>query len=339
LTDGPVRWGILSTARINRALIGGIAAAPNAELAAVASRDEARAGAYASEHGIPRAYGSYEELLADPEIEAVYNPLPNMLHVPWSVKALEAGKHVLCEKPMAPRAADVEGAFDVAERTGRLLMEAFMWRYHDQTERLVEAVRDGAVGPVRVVRAAFAHTLPEDSGDVRWSAALEGGALMDVGCYCVSAMRLLAGEPERVSAESVTGAERSGDERAARGRSVDGRMAGVLRFPGDVIGMFECAFDTVHHFALEVIGLQGTLHVVDPWHGFSPGLVRIAPDGTREEIPVRATNPYAREVEDFSQAIRGGAAPRLGRADAVGQARTIEALYRSAAEGRAIELA
>jgi predicted dehydrogenase len=327
LTDRPVRWGILSTARINQALIGGIAGAANAELVAVASREEARAGAYAAEHGIPRAYGSYEELLADPEVEVVYNPLPNTLHVPWSVRALEAGKHVLCEKPMAPRAADVEAAFDVAERSGRLLMEAFMWRYHEQTERLVAAVRDGAVGPVRVVRAAFAHTLAEDSGDVRWSAALEGGALMDVGCYCVSALRLLCGEPERVSAESVT----SG--------GVDGRMAGVLRFPGDVLGMFECAFDTVPHSVLEVIGLEGTLLVADPWHGFSPSFVRIAPDGTREEIPVQATNPYAREVEDLSRAIRGGAPPRLGREDAVAQARTIEALYRSAAEGRAIELA
>jgi predicted dehydrogenase len=206
-------------------------------------------------------------------------------------------------------------------------MEGFMWRYHDQTERLAEAVRDGAVGPVRVVRTAFAHTLPEDSGDVRWSPELEGGALMDVGCYCVSALRLLLGEPRRVSAESVTG----------RG-GVDGRMAGVLRFAGDALGTFECAFDTVPHFVLEVIGLEGTLLVADPWHGWAPSFVRIAADGTREEIPVAATNPYAREVEDLSRAIRGGAPPRLGREDAVGQARTIEALYRSAAEGRAIDV-
>jgi xylose dehydrogenase (NAD/NADP) len=325
MTHGPVRWGILSTARINQALLGGLAAAGNAELVAVASRDAAKAEAYASAHGIPVAYGSYEELLADPGVEVVYVPLPNLLHVPWSVKALEAGKHVLCEKPMAPRAADVEAAFDVAERAGRILMEAFMWRYHDQTERLAQAVRDGAIGPARVVRTSFAHTLPEDSGDVRWSAALEGGALMDVGCYCVSAMRLLLGEPERVSAESVTSAD-----------GVDGRTAGVLRFGDGAVGVFDCAFDTVPHFGLEVIGLEGTLVVADPWHGWEPGLVRIGADGTREEIPVQATNPYAREVEDLSRAIRDGAPPRLGRADAVGQARTIEALYRSAAEGRAI---
>jgi predicted dehydrogenase len=323
----PVRWGLLSTARINQALIAGIRASAGAELVAVASRDGATARAYAEANGIPRAHGSYEDLLADPDVEAIYNPLPNMLHVPWSVRALEAGKHVLCEKPMAPRAADVEAAFDVAERTGRVLMEAFMWRYHRQTEVLVDMVRDGAVGPVRVVRAAFAHTLPEDSGDVRWDAALEGGALMDVGCYCVSALRLLCGEPERVSAESVTGRE-----------GVDGRMAGVLRFPGGELGLFECAFDTVPHSVLEVIGLDGTLVVHDPWHGFGAGIEVIAADGTREEVPVEAVNPYAREVDDISQAIRGGRPPRLGRADAVGQARTIEALYRSAAEGRAVAI-
>jgi xylose dehydrogenase (NAD/NADP) len=327
VTDGKVRWGILSTARINQALIGGIAESQNAELVAVASREEAAASAYAAEHGIPRAHPSYEALLADPDVEAVYVPLPNMLHVPWSVKALEAGKHVLCEKPMAPRAVDVEAAFDVAERSERLLMEAFMWRYHRQTERLVEMVRDGAIGPVRVVRAAFAHTLPEDSGDVRWNAELEGGSLMDVGCYCVSAIRLLLGEPERVTAEAVNGAS-----------GVDGRMAGVLRCADGALGLFECAFDTVPHFGLEVIGLEGTLTLDDPWHGWNGGMVRTTADGTREPVDVEAVNPYAREVDDLSQAIRGGTPPRLGRADAVGQARAIEALYRSAAEGRAVAI-
>jgi xylose dehydrogenase (NAD/NADP) len=323
-----VRWGILSTARINGAVIAGIRVAAGAELVAVASRDEATAVAYATAQGIPRAHGSYEALLADPEIDAVYVPLPNALHVPWSVRALEAGKHVLCEKPMSNRAAVVEEAFDVAERAGRLLMEAFMWRYHAQTEALERLVREGAVGPVRSVRAAFAHTLPEASGDVRWDPALEGGALMDVGCYCVSALRLLLGEPARVSAEAVAG-----------GGGVDGRFAGLLRFQGDVLGTVECAFDTVPRSAIEVVGLEGTLLSEDPWHGWAPSLTRIAADGTRETIAVEALDPYVREVEDLSAAIQGGAAPRLGRADAVGQARTIEALYRAAAEGRAVDVA
>src|SRR5688572_18450591 len=136
----PVRWGILSTARISALLLGGAREAANVDVVAVASRDEARAAAYAADNGIVRVHGSYEALLADPEVEAVYIPLPNSMHVPWSVRALEAGKHVLCEKPLSRRAAEVEAAFDVAERAGRLLMEAFMWRYHPQTDELVRLV-------------------------------------------------------------------------------------------------------------------------------------------------------------------------------------------------------
>jgi xylose dehydrogenase (NAD/NADP) len=332
VTGGDVRWGILSTARINQALIAGIRVAEGAQLVGVASRDEATAAAYARENGIPRSFGSYEALLADPDIEAVYIPLPNSLHVPWSIKALEAGKHVLCEKPMSNRVEPVEEAFDVAERTGRLLMEAFMWRYHEQTEVLTQLIADGAIGPVRHVRASFSHTLPEDSGDVRWDAELEGGSLLDVGCYGVSALRLLLGEPLRVSAESVIGGERGGSA------GVDGRMLGLLRFEGDVLGALECAFDTVPRSLLVVTGLEATLVSEDPWHGWAPKLTRVLPDGTRESIPVEAVNPYAREVDDLSQAIRGGEPPRLGREDALGQARTIEALYTAAAEGRAVDV-
>ena len=270
-------------------------------------------------------HDSYEALLADPEVEAVYVPLPNALHLPWSVRALEAGKHVLCEKPLAPRAADVAGAFDVAERGGRLLMEAFMWRYHPATERLASLVRDGAVGRLRLVRASFAFTLPAGEQDVRWSAALEGGALMDVGCYCVSALRLLAGEPERVSAERVDG-----------GDGVDARLAGLLRFPGGVLGGFDCAFDAPARAGIEVVGETGTIVSLDPWHGQAPELRVLRPGSAPEDVPVEPANPYARELRDFARAIRGGGPPRLGRADAVAQARAIEALYRSAAEGRAV---
>lgn len=325
----PVRWGLLSTARINQALIAGIRAAEGAELVAVASRSEATARAYAGEHAIPRAHGSYEDLLADPDIDAVYNPLPNSLHVPWSIRALEAGKHVLCEKPMSRRVEEVEAAFDAADRAGRILMEAFMWRYHEQTAVLERLVREEAIGPVRQVRAAFSFALPADSGDVRWDAELDGGALMDVGCYCVSGLRLLLGEPERVSAESVVDGP---------GEGVDGRMAGVLRFAGDVLGSFDCGMDTVGRSALEVYGRDGALVSTDPWHGGSPDLTRIAADGTREAIAVEAVDPYAREVEDLSRAVREGGRPRLGREDAVAQARVIDALYRSAAEGRAVDV-
>src|SRR3954451_6168043 len=201
-----VRGGIVSTARINDKLLAGAREADGVDVIAVGSRDPARGEAFAAEHGIGRVHGSYEALLADDDVEAVYIPLPNSLHLPWSLRALDAGKHVLGEKPLSRRAAEVEAAFDAAERAGRLLMEAFMWRFHPQTETLAQAVADGVVGRPRVIRAAFGFNLAEQA-NVRWSSELDGGALMDVGCYCVSALRLLGGEPERVTAERVEGGD------------------------------------------------------------------------------------------------------------------------------------
>ena len=154
-----MKWGLLSTANINRKLLEGVRGTDEATVVAVASRDRSRAEAFAREHGIERALGSYEELLADPEVEAVYIPLPNSLHVPWSVQALEAGKHVLCEKPLTRRPADAEAAFAAAERSGRLLMEAFMWRHHPQTRRLRELLDEGVIGRLRLVRASFSFPL------------------------------------------------------------------------------------------------------------------------------------------------------------------------------------
>ncbi len=318
-----LRVGLLSTAKINDAILTGARESAGAEVIAVASRDRERAEAYAAEKGIPRAHGSYEALLEDDDVEAVYVPLPNSMHLPWSERALEAGKHVLCEKPLSPRAADVEAAFDAAERAGRILMEGFMWRYHPATDKVVALVRDGAIGRLRVVRAAFAFQLDPGADNVRWSAELEGGALMDVGCYCVSALRLLAGEPERVTAEMVEG-----------GDGVDARFAGLLRFGGDVLGTFDCAFDVPRRAGLEIVGETGTIVSLDPWHGGEP-IVRILREGTDEpeEVPVQAANPYAGELDDLARAVREGGEPRLGRADAVGQARAIEALFRAARAG------
>jgi D-xylose 1-dehydrogenase (NADP+, D-xylono-1,5-lactone-forming) len=314
---GAVRWGIVSTARINAKLLAGAREATGVDVVAVGSRDQARGEAFAAEHGIGRVHGSYEGLLADPDVVAVYIPLPNSLHVPWSVRALEAGKHVLCEKPLARRAADASAAFDAADRAGRLLMEGFMWRYHPQTAELVRLA--GEIGPLRVVRAAFGFPLGPDLSNVRWQGALDGGALMDVGCYCVSALRLLAGEPEPAAGEAVPG-----------GVGVDARFAGVLRFAGGVLGTFDCGFDVPPRGEIEVVGEGGTLVARDPWHGVAPRLTFARPGEPPEEVPVEAANPYRLELEDFSAAIRGGGRPRLGRDDAVGQARTIEALYEAA---------
>src|SRR5919197_3678335 len=192
----PVRWGVVSTADINRKVIPGAHASPKVELVAVASRELGRAEAYAREWRIERAFGSYEELLAEPSIDAVYISLPNTLHCEWSVRALESGKHVLCEKPLSRHPEEVAAAFDAAARNGRLLMEAFMYRHHPQTARPVELVRAGAIGELRLVRSAFSYALFDET-NIRLRTEVEGGALMGVGCYKVSGSRLLAGEPER----------------------------------------------------------------------------------------------------------------------------------------------
>jgi D-xylose 1-dehydrogenase (NADP+, D-xylono-1,5-lactone-forming) len=315
-----MRWGILSTANINAKLIAGARDA-GVELVAVGSRDEGRGRAFADHYGIARVHGSYEALLADDDVEAIYNPLPNSLHVPWSIRALQAGKHVLCEKPLTRDAALVEEAFDAADQAGRVLMEAFMWRFHPQTAKLLELVRGGTIGRLRHVNARFGFNLDPGSGNVRWNAELEGGALMDVGCYCVSGMRLIAGEPLRVSAERV-------------GDAVDGRVAAVLRFADDVTGTFDCGMDVYHRSGLEVVGDQDTLWIADPWHGGAPGIELAS--GTRVEV--EAVNPYGRELLEVEAAVREGRPPAIGRADSVGQARTIDAIYRSADEGRAITL-
>jgi xylose dehydrogenase (NAD/NADP) len=317
----PVRWGLLSTARINEAILEGARQSERTRVVAVASRDQARAEEYAHERGLDRAYGSYETLLEDDEIEVVYNSLPNSLHVEWSVRALEAGKHVLCEKPMDRRVDAVERAFDTAERKGRLLMEAFMYRHHPQTHKAAELVRGGAIGELRQLRSLFSFTLADDA-DVRLAPELDGGALMDLGCYCISMQRLLAGEPEL-----VFGRQRLG------GNAVDVGFVGVLQFAGDVFGEFHCGFDLPEGDGLEAIGSKGKLVVPDPVRCRDP---HVEVDG--ERIDVEDVDRYYLQVENFSAAVRGEAAPLLGRGDALGQVRVIEALYRSAASGAAVSL-
>jgi predicted dehydrogenase len=317
--DEPVRWGILSTARINRALIPPLLESSESELVAVASRDDARARSYAEEWGIPRAYGSYRALLDDAEVEAIYISLPNGPHVEWSVACLEAGKHVLCEKPLARYPHDVETAFDAAERAGSLLMEAFMWRHHPQTVMLAGLVGGGAIGELRLVRATFSS--PITPADPRFDPALAGGALMDVGCYCVSGSRLLAGEPAAASAHQVL---------APTG--IDVRLTGTLLFAGDVVAQIDCAFDLPLRQRLEVVGADGSIEVAWPWNVRDPGiLVRRGRD--EERIAVAAADAYRLQVDNMSRAVRGLEPPLLGRDDALGQARTIDALYRSAEAG------
>jgi predicted dehydrogenase len=321
----PVKWGIVSTANINRLFLAGARQSDAVEILAVASRDQTRADAYAGENGIERAYGSYDDLLSDPDVEVVYISLPNSMHIDTTVRALEAGKHVLCEKPLSRRAAEVDRAFDVADRNGRLLMEAFMYRHNPQTRVLTELVSQHAVGRVRIIRAAFGF-VARDLANVRLSAELDGGALMDVGCYCVSGSRLIAGEPERVMGEQALG-----------GDGVDVAFAGVMRFADDVTAHFDAGLALASQDLLEVVGDEGTLRLTDPWHCRRPGIDLIREDGA-ERIDLEPANSYRLEAENMSAAIRGEAPLLLGRDDAIGQAKTIEALYEAADNGRPVSL-
>ena len=316
-----LRLGLLSTVDINAKLVAGAREADEVDVVVVASRDAGRARAHADELEIPHALDSYEELLEDPEIDAVYISLPNGMHVDWSVRALNAGKHVLCEKPVSRFPEAVERAFDAAERNQRVLAEAFMWRHHPQALRLRELA--GELGELRLVRGAFSFPLVGDPGNIRLAADLEGGALMDVGCYCVSDVRFLLGEPAEVLAHS-------------REETVDVRFAATMRFDSGALAHFDCGFDMPFRDELEVVGAEGSLFLDDPWHSRTPVIERRALDGGVENVEVEAADPYGCELVDFARACAGEAEHPFGRQDAVSQARTIAALYDSAGSGRAV---
>ncbi len=316
---GPVRWGILGTGGITAKLLAGAATSTATSVVAVGSRTQARADAFAAEAGIPRAHGSYDDLLEDPLVEAVYISLPNALHHPWTMRSLAAGKHVLCEKPYTRHPHEVEEAFDLAERAGLVLSEAFMWRHHPQADRLVALLP--RLETLQTIRSTFSFVL-DDPANVRSSPELDGGSLMDVGCYCVSGARLLTGEePDLVVGLQTTGPT-----------GVDIRFDGLLHFPSGVVASFMSGF-TAEHRGLEAIGSAGSARLTDPWHARPAILIH---DGVETEVG--SDDPYQLELDDLSAAIRGRTTVRLDRTDALGQARTIEALYRSASIGLPVRL-
>jgi D-xylose 1-dehydrogenase (NADP+, D-xylono-1,5-lactone-forming) len=315
----------VSTADINRKVIPGAKASPKVELLAVASRTQERADTYAAEWEIPRAYGSYEALLADPEIEAVYISLPNNLHTEWSIKSVEAGKHVLCEKPFTRHPEDITAAWDAADRAGRLLSEAFMYRHNPQTKRAKELVEQGAIGELRLIRSTFSYGL-YDQDNIRLRPDADGGSLMDVGCYNVSWSRWIGGEPERVWGEAWYGPS-----------GTDWVFTGTMRFPGDVIAIFDCGTAMTHRDEVEIVGSEGSLFLDDPYHCFVP-VIELRTDAGVERIELAREDSYQLELENVSDAIRGEAELLLGREDAMGQARTLEALHNSATTSTPVAL-
>jgi len=288
----------------------------------VAARDMAKARAFAHKHGIPRIHDSYDALLADPEIDAIYNPLPNGLHCAWTIKALRAGKHVLCEKPIASNASEAQQMADAARETGRALVEAFHWRYHPLATRVKELVASGAIGAPRHYEATLAFPLGLMRNDIRWSWELAGGALMDAGCYTVSMVRQLSdGEPEVVSATALLWSPQVDRRMDARLRFADGRTAAITA------SMWS---RTLLKMALRIEGERGEIRVFNPIapHFYNRVTVR-TPDGkTSERVAGEAT--YTCQLRAFVDHVRNGTPVPTGPDDAIANMRVIDAVYRAA---------
>ena len=330
--DAPVRWGVLGAANIAvRKVIPAMQASARTPVVAIASRDRAKAETAARELGIARAYGSYEELLADSEVDAIYNPLPNHLHVPWTIRAAEAGKHVLCEKPIALSADEARQLLAVRQRTGVHIGEAFMVRSHPQWLAVREMVREGRIGTLSVVAGHFAY-FKRDPNDVRSVPEWGGGGLMDVGCYPITMSRWLFGEEP----ESVVGSIDRDPE-----LGIDRIASGLLRFPGGGQATFTCAMQLVHYQRMQLHGTSGRIELQIPFNAPNDRPCRIFVDDGSElgdssarAIEFPAVDQYTLQAESFSAAIRGSAAVPVPLEDAIGNMAVIDAIFRSASSGR-----
>jgi len=318
--DGSVRWGLLSTARINRRLAPGIRASRLTELAGVASRDRSKAERAVRELGAERAFGSYEEMLASDAIDAIYLSLPNSLHAEWAMKAAEAGKHVLCEKPLASTSEEAKQVVDVCEREGVLLMEAFMYRHHPQHAQVREIISSGRIGDPLVVHAQFTYYLAP-SEDIRWTGELSGGALMDVGCYCINASRLIF-EAEPITAKGL------GRYDGVRG--VDVTTLALLEFPDNRFASFSCSMLLQRSNRYEVVGSEGSIEVPT---AFVPGntdvVLRVSDRSGSTEVVVPGVDQYRLEVEHFSKCILDGTSLTYPAENGLATMRTIDAVRSS----------
>ena len=327
MTNKILNWGLLSTARINRSLIPALRISKRSNLLAVASRSQESAEAFAKKWKIPRAHSSYEALLADPEIDVIYNPLPNHLHAEWAIKAVEAGKHVLCEKPLALNVDEVDAIAAAAGKHGRVVTEAFMYRHHPQTLKVQELVRSGSLGTPKLLRGSFSFVLDRE-GDIRFDPAMGGGSIWDVGCYPISFMRAALGaEPLEVFGWQVTGST-----------GIDDTFVGILHFAEEVYGQFDSSFVIPFHAYMEIVGSAATLIVPEP---FKPGLnekIFLVRDGKTERIKVKGQELYLGEVEDLTDAITLGKAPRVSLEDSRANVATIKALLESARTGAVVKL-
>jgi predicted dehydrogenase len=322
-----LKWGLLSTAHINRALIFPIRQSPRSDLVAVASRDLDKARSYAKEWKIPKFYGSYESLLEDPDINIVYISLPNRLHAEWTIKALQAGKHVLCEKPLAISLEQVDAIIAAARQTGRIAVEAFMYRHHPQTLRLKEMADQGSLGEICLVRGAFSYTISRPD-NVRLVADLGGGSIWDVGCYPINYARFILGtEPVEAfgwARWGITG--------------IDDTFTGQLLFPGDRILQFDSSFRLPSRSFMEFVGSKGAVRLDTPYKPGEKAEIHITRSGEMERISVRGQELYIGEVNDLEDAILDHKPPRVSLEDSRGNVAAILALIESARIGKPVNL-
>jgi D-xylose 1-dehydrogenase (NADP+, D-xylono-1,5-lactone-forming) len=323
--ENSLNWGLLSTARINRALIKPLRASKRTRLLAVASRNQPSADNYAREWDIPRAHGSYEALLADPEIDVVYNSLPNHLHAEWTVKALRAGKHVLCEKPLALTLEEVDAMTAASKETGKVLAEAFMYRHHAQTLKVKEIVDGGALGELQLIKGAFTFTLTRE-GNYRNFKEMGGGSLWDVGCYPVSYARMIVGEePVEVFGWQVRGAGGS-----------DESFIGQMRFANGVHAQFDSGFKSPSRSHVEIVGSEAVLRIPAPFKPGRKNELTLIQGEEEEKIKISGNDLYLDEVEDLCDAVTKNIAPRISLADSRGNIAAILALLESAQKGKNI---
>lgn len=322
-----LNWALLGTARINRLVIPAIRASARSTLVAVASRDLARSKAYAAEWSIPRALGSYEDLLDTPEIDVVYIPLPNSLHAEWCIRAVERGKRVLCEKPLALTASDIDRIAAAASTRDRTVTEGFMYRHHAQTARLRELVENGAIGAPRIILRGFTYPRSR-AADVRLEHALGGGCLWDIGCYPTSLAQYLSGAPP----VRVSGSKQMGPT------GVDEAFAGTLTYANGVVCQFHAGFRAAYQTVLRLVGTDGVLEVDRPFRPGPREALRLQRGGRVEDVVVEGSPAFVDEVIDMEDAALGIRPARITLAESRLHVATIEALHRAADERRDVHM-
>ena len=322
-----LRWGFLSTARINRLIIPAVRASSRSEVTTVASRSLDKGRAYAAEWNIPRVHGSYDALLADPAVDVIYIPLPNSLHVEWTIRALEAGKHVLCEKPLALAVEDVDRIAEAAARTGGVATEGFMYRHQPLTHAVEAVVKSGRLGTVRSFKGAFTFPLTRE-GDVRFDPALGGGSLWDVGCYPVTYCCLLAGAAPR----EVFGWQHTSST------GIDLEFSGMMRFADGSVAQFDCGFVGPFRAEMEVVGRDAALRIERPFRTDELSRLILTIGDEREILPFQAAPPFSGEIADMEAAVLDRNPPRITLAESRRTTQTLASLYESARTGRPVQL-